>query len=74
MTSTMTVTIIQGLWKESSKEKNYYYESASGHRAVKGKQQEIFFIVNVLVATGLWKEGSNTKIYCEGPYGHVALW
>jgi hypothetical protein len=33
MTVTMTITIIQGLWKEGSKEKKLYYESASGHRA-----------------------------------------
>ncbi len=30
-------------------------------RAVKGRQQEIFFIVKVLVATGLWKESKKKK-------------
>jgi hypothetical protein len=30
-------------------------------RAMKGRQQEFLFIVNVLVATRLWKEGSKKK-------------
>ncbi len=44
----MIVTIIQGLWKESSKKKNYC-EGACGHMVVKGRQQENKFIVKVLV-------------------------
>ncbi len=39
----MTVTIIKGLWKESSLMKKNYFEGACGHMAVKGKHQEIIF-------------------------------
>jgi hypothetical protein len=38
----MIVTIIQGLWKEGSKKKNYS-EGTCGHSVVKGRQQ-IFFL------------------------------
>jgi hypothetical protein len=39
----MTVTIIEGLWKEGSIIKKNYFEGACGHRAVKGRHQEIIF-------------------------------
>ncbi len=45
----MIVTIIQGLWKESSKFFFKNCEGACDHKAVKGKQQENKFIVKVLV-------------------------
>jgi hypothetical protein len=45
----MTITIIQGLWKESSKNFFFYCEGACDHNAVKGRQQEKKIIMKVLV-------------------------
>jgi len=50
----MTITIIQKLWKENSKKENYF-ESACGHRAVKGRHQEFcFYYEGACDCVALW--------------------